>query len=56
MLSKIVHADILYSYAEESIGIIVDNLSLLLREHKNQTTQFGEEGLLDSFLSKYSWI
>ncbi|VDP18910.1 unnamed protein product [Onchocerca flexuosa] len=50
VLSKIVHAEILYSYAEESIGIIIDNLNLLMREHKNQTTQFGEEGLLDSFL------
>ncbi|EFO25702.1 hypothetical protein LOAG_02781 [Loa loa] len=49
-LSKIVHTDILYSYAEESIGIIIDSLNLLMSEHKNQTTQFAEEGLLDTIL------
>ncbi|VDM07256.1 unnamed protein product [Wuchereria bancrofti] len=49
-LSEIVRADILYSYAEESIGIIIDSLNSLMSEHKNQTTQFAEEGLLDSIL------
>lgn len=53
ILSKIVRADILNSYAEESIGIVIDSLNLLISEHKNQTTQFAEEGLLDSILSKY---
>ncbi|KAL3993565.1 hypothetical protein ACH3XW_18080 [Acanthocheilonema viteae] len=49
-LSKIVLADILYSYAEESISIIIDSLNLLMSERKNQTMQFAAEGLLDSIL------
>lgn len=53
ILSKIVRADILYSYSEESIGIIIDSLNLLMSERKNQTIHFAEEGLLDSILSKY---
>uniref|UniRef100_A0A0R3RU82 DRIM domain-containing protein n=1 Tax=Elaeophora elaphi TaxID=1147741 RepID=A0A0R3RU82_9BILA len=48
--SEIVCADILYLYSEESIVIIVDSLNLLMNEHKNQTAQFAEEGLLDSIL------
>ncbi|CAG9531847.1 unnamed protein product [Cercopithifilaria johnstoni] len=49
-LSKIFRADILYSYSEESIGIMIDSLNFLISEHKNQMMQFAEEGLLDSIL------
>lgn len=52
--SKIIRADVLYSYAEESIGIIIDNFNLLISVRKDQMMRFAEEGLLDSILSKYT--
>lgn len=53
-LSEIVRADILYTYSEESIGIIIDGLNLLMSQHKSHTKQFAEEGLIDSVLGKCS--
>uniref|UniRef100_A0A915PNY0 Uncharacterized protein n=1 Tax=Setaria digitata TaxID=48799 RepID=A0A915PNY0_9BILA len=52
ILSKIICADILYSYAEESIGVIIDSLNLLLSEFKDQTMESAKEGLLNSILKE----
>lgn len=51
-LSGIIHHDVLFLYAEESIGIIISSLTELLSGHKKRLTCFAVDGLLDSILSK----